>query len=143
MNFQPPRRASRTPGAVEITPLIDVVFLLLIFFMVSTTFVRETALGIELPTARGAAESPEPTDVAVTISAAGEVAVNGRVLADARPETLTAALRERSGERVVLAADAAARHAAVVRVLDAAQRAGLTQIRLLAERLPQEADGRP
>ncbi len=141
MNFKPSRRASRLPSAVEITPLIDVVFLLLIFFMVSTTFVRETALGIELPTAAGEAANPEATDIAVTISAAGDVAVNNRVLVDARPETLTAAFGEASGERVVLAVDAAARHDTVVRVLDAAQRSGLTQIRILAERMPEENDG--
>ena len=123
---------------MEITPLIDVVFLLLIFFMVSTTFVRETALAVDLPNADGVAQALGSAIIEVRVSAAGAYAVDDRILAGDDPEALGLALREaRDGipelPGVVVAADAAARHDAVVRVLDTARRLGLTRVRILTE----------
>ncbi len=142
MNFKRSRRVGRQASAVELTPLIDVVFLLLIFFMVSTTFSRESALEVELPMGKGSPLEPMGSDIAVQVNAAGEYAVNDRMLADAGLATLLAALAEVEGAgRVVVAADAHTPHQAVVRVLDAAGRLGLTRIRI-ATQAPQEPASR-
>lgn len=123
-----PRR--RRPGAaIELTPLIDVVFLLLIFFMTSTVFARQSRLDINLPSAMGHAgtEAPAPR---LTIDAAGAYALNDEPLADDAPDTLVAALRAAVGEqpRLVIAADAEAAHRTVVAALDAAAQAGIRQV---------------
>ena len=146
MRFQRPARSARALVAVELTPLIDVVFLLLIFFMVSTTFVRETALGIRLPNAQGDAASREPGDIEVQIGAAGDYVVDGHRLAGDDVAALktalaTAAQTDRFGATVVVAADAGTRHDAVVRVLDAARRAGLTDVSILTDNANSRAEG--
>ena len=123
-----PRR--RRPGAaIELTPLIDVVFLLLIFFMTSTVFARQSRLDITLPAALGhaGAEAPAPR---LTIDASGAYALNDEPLADGALDTLVAALRAAVGEppRLVIAADAEAAHRTVVAALDAAAQAGIRQV---------------
>ncbi len=131
---------------VELTPLIDVVFLLLIFFMVSTTFARETALGIRLPNAQAHAASPKQGDIEVQIGAAGDYVVDGHrfsgddVAALQTTLATAAAQTDRSGATVVVAADAGTRHDAVVRVLDAAQRAGLTDVSILTDNANSDAE---
>lgn len=138
MKFRRRRRAGRGATAVELTPLIDVVFLLLIFFMVSTTFREKAVLAVELPEAQGAVVEDAEREVTVRIAADGAVAVNAQRLDDGDVETVAAALASTGGERVLVAADAAARHDAVVRVLDAAGRAGLTEVRIVTRRTPAE-----
>lgn len=129
MTFRRPRR----PGAsIELTPLIDVVFLLLIFFMVSAVLVRETRLEVTLPEA--AADAPAGAAPRLTIAATGAYALNDEPLKDRRPETLAAALRPAVAEqgRLVIAADAQARHGAVVTALDVAAEVGARQVRIAA-----------
>ena len=150
MRFKRPRRNGRGFAVVEITPLIDVIFLLLIFFVVSTTFVRTSAIEVDLPSSSsGRGHTAEGIEVRVT--AAGDYAVNDRVLAEPGSGALLRALRQARSEvagpeqPLVIAADADARHEAVVRVLDAARKLGLTNVRVLTEaRSPapdDEADG--
>jgi biopolymer transport protein ExbD len=127
-----PRRA-RIEANVELTPLIDVVFLLLIFFMVSTTFIRETQLSIDLPEASGELQELEGDLVEVTVSQRGGYAVNGRSLVDTELRTLVRALQElvrdrAEAPRLVVTADAKASHQAVVRAMDAAGKVGLNRI---------------
>ena len=121
----------RPDASIELTPLIDVVFLLLIFFMVSTTFVRESRIAVDLPEAAGDGSEREGS-MALAIDASGGYAVNGRALADGELETIEAALRESAvaagGRRLLIAADAAVTHRAVVRAMDAARRAGIVRI---------------
>ena len=140
MRFRRRRRTGRGEAAVELTPLIDVVFLLLIFFMVSTTFKgeEESVLAVELPEAEGAPVETVDAAIVVRVDADGAVAVDDVTLADGEVETVAEALRAATGTRVEIAADAAARHDAVVRVLDAAGRAGLTEVRILTERATGE-----
>lgn len=138
--FRRRRRPGRGATTVELTPLIDVVLLLLIFFMVSTTFKRETVLAVELPAAQGAPWEQATAEIIVRLDASGTVAVNDERLPDGEVGTVAGALARASGERVLVAADAAARHDAVVRVLDAAGRSGLTDVRILTEREPVEDD---
>ena len=138
--FRRRRRPGRGATTVELTPLIDVVLLLLIFFMVSTTFKRESVLAVVLPEAQGAFREQAAAEIMVRLDASGTVAVNDEQLPDGEVGTVAGALARASGERVLVAADAAARHDAVVRVLDAAGRSGLTDVRILTEREPVEDD---
>jgi len=117
---------------VNLTSLIDVVFLLLIFFMVSTSFVKESRLTITLPEAESEAPAAEAERLEVAITAAGTFLVNGRELVNNSPVTLRRALLEVSGGDtglpVTIVADADARHQSVVTVMDVAGRMGFVKI---------------
>ena len=145
MKFTRARRGGRGFAVVEITPLIDVIFLLLIFFVVSTTFVRSSAIEVDLPVASGAVD-PVPAGIEVGISATGDYAVNGRALPDTgRADLLRALVRARDQSAdleplLVIAADAEARHGTVVRVMDVARELGLTNLRVLTEARPPAPD---
>lgn len=129
MNFGPRREEELE---VNLTPLIDVVFLLLIFFMVSTTFIRESEIELTLPEASAAARENPLDTIEVAIDANGRYFVNGNALINTQFETIRHALievRPTDAEPVVIiSADANASHQAVVTVMDAARQAGLTRI---------------
>lgn len=135
------RRRPRTEVSIELTPLIDVVFLLLIFFMVSTTFIRETQLEVELPEATAQAQAPEDNVIVVTIAADGTYAVNDQSLVNSQLSTLMRALREQmasgGGQQLVITADANATHQSVVRAMDAAGQLGLTRLSITTQ-APQD-----
>jgi biopolymer transport protein ExbD len=127
------RRGSRNEAGVDLTPLIDVVFLLLIFFMVSTTFIRETQLKIDLPQADGELLEIDDEAIEISIDRAGDYAVNQQLLVNNELTTLRRALREALGERaptvrVIITADANSSHQSVVRAMDAAGQTGLSRI---------------
>lgn len=126
------RRQAREPLNVNLTPLIDVVFLLLIFFMVSTTFTRETQLSVDLPEATGLQRDEVTEQIEIVIDEDGAYRVNGKALVDGRVRTLQAALYEESeGDTtlpMVISADAQAAHQAVVRAMDAAGQMGFTRL---------------
>ncbi len=126
------RRGNRFEASVELTPLIDVVFLLLIFFMVSTTFVRETQLKIDLPEAQGEASERDPNVVEIAIDRSGGYAINGQSVANEQLQTLMRALEATtdgdSSKSLIITADANASHQSVVRAMDAAGRLGLTRL---------------
>lgn len=130
---------------LNITPLIDVVFLLLIFFMVSTTFSKETQLRIKLPEASETAEQVEqPRFVEIQISADGQYAVQSSTEATAKPlvntsqETLLRAIElAADGDKdidVAIRADRKTPHESVIRAMDAARRLGLTRITFVTQR---------
>lgn len=136
------RRRPRNEVSIELTPLIDVVFLLLIFFMVSTTFIRETQLEVELPEATAQAQPPEQQVIVVTIGADGTYAVNDQALVNSQLPTLMRALREHMGtagtaQQLVITADANATHQSVVRAMDAAGQLGLTRLSITTQ-APQD-----
>ena len=111
------RRRPRNEVSIELTPLIDVVFLLLIFFMVSTTFIRETQLELELPEASGELQQPEEQSIVITIAQDGTYAVNDQALVNNQLATLMRALRQQIGEgdaspQLIITADANATHQA-------------------------------
>ena len=140
MNF--PRRTLEDPE-INLTPLIDVVFLLLIFFMVSTTFTRDTRLTVNLPEADANSTESLPDQIEVTVSEAGRFSVNGEVLSNSQASILgdailQAAQRDRS-RPVLLVADAEATHQSVVTAMDAIGRAGFSRLSI-ATRPPQSAD---
>lgn len=135
MNFRPVRPSST---GIDITPLVDVVFLLLIFFMVTTTFDRSAELSVELPEASTEQPEPNPAQVDVTIDAHGQIYVDGRALVNAQVETVRKALAEAAAEStgepppIVLSADRKTPHESVVTVMDAARQAGLVRLSFAA-----------
>jgi len=123
----------KTQPEVNMTSLIDVVLLLLIFFMVSTSFVKESQIAISLPQAESAAvveETPERIDIMITET--GTYLVNGRELINGRPETIRNALQKVSGGDhtlpLTISADANAKHQHVVTAMDVAGRLGFVKI---------------
>lgn len=118
---------------MNLTSLIDVVLLLLIFFMVSTTFVDESRIKLQLPQAStepAAEQKKDPIEVAVTAS--GEYRVNGQTLINTSPATLSAAVSKLAGERrdlpVTIRADARSTHQSVVTAMDVLGRLGFKAI---------------
>jgi biopolymer transport protein ExbD len=134
---------------INLTPLIDVVFLLLIFFMVSTTFTKESQLKIQLPEAKGEeAVQQEIPKLVIEISALGVYAVKGpadqaarQVLntsADALQRVIRTAAEDQDREKllVIVRADKKTPHEAVVRALSVAGQLGLTRITFATESQP-------
>ena len=133
----------RTQPEVNLTSLIDVVFLLLIFFMVSTSFVKQSQIAISLPEAESAVAAEEqPKSIDVLITDSGTYLVNGRELINNRPETIRNALRKVSGGDnslpLTISADANARHQHVVTAMDVAGRLGFVQISIATVNDPAE-----
>ena len=126
----------REEPEINLTSLIDVVFLLLIFFMVSTTFERQSLLSLELPEASTAETEALPSVVELTVTADGRLFIGDSQLADDRRATVQAALVERFRETpdatVVVRADGEAPHRLVVRVLDAAAAEGIERVTIAA-----------
>lgn len=131
------RQRSQEIG-VDLTPLIDVVFLLLIFFMVSATFTRESHLNIQLPEARGDVVETEVRLIDVVVSAEGLYVVNDRTLVNNRRNTLEQAVRELSqgdtGLPFIITADARTPHEFVVRAMDVAGQLGFSRLSITTER---------
>ena len=118
------RRQSGAEVSVNLTPLIDVVFLLLIFFMVSTTFTKETHLAIDLPEATGEMAEEKPEQIEISITKQGDMAVNGHALVNPKLDTIKRALGKVSkGSKempLVITADANTPYQSVVTAMDAA-----------------------
>ncbi|MDO3382710.1 ExbD/TolR family protein [Gilvimarinus algae] len=132
------RRQSREEDSINLTPLIDVVFLLLIFFMVSTTFTKETHLEIDLPEAVGEAAPNREEPLEIIVSAEGNYSVNGQSLVNNQSATLRSALTEVSGgnsdQPLIITADAKAPHEFVVRAMDSAGQLGFVNLSITTRR---------
>lgn len=134
-------RASRREATVELTPLIDVVFLLLIFFMVSTSFVQNEALNVDLPQANGDAQPSQDLYINVIVQEDGRYEIDGNLVADESLAGLVNTLRsiveknaaQNNSLPVIISADALATHQSVVRIMDACAQAGLSQISLATQ----------
>ena len=117
---------------VNVTPLIDVVFLLLIFFMVSTTFDRQSELNIELPEASGEISESEKVEIEIFIGSTGKFTINDKDIINTQIDTLLRALREAAGDdnepRVIITADKNATHQSVMTAMDAARQMGFIHI---------------
>jgi biopolymer transport protein ExbD len=129
MNFHP--RGDESVD-INLTPLIDVVFLLLIFFMVTTTFQRHAELKIELPQADSAERETLPERIELVIDAGGRYYIDGRELVNTQPQTVLEALRSVAEGRedlpLIIRADATAPYQAVVTAMDAAGRLGISRL---------------
>ena len=124
--------------SVNLTPLIDVVFLLLIFFMVSTTFKKESHISLNLPEADGETQAEEASNLEIVISENGDYAINGKSLVNTQLDTLKAAIKETGkGDTslpVIISADAMAPHQFVVRAMDAAGQMGYIHLSISTRR---------
>ncbi|MCV2219079.1 ExbD/TolR family protein [Thauera sp. Sel9] len=131
MNF---RRGSRNEEPeINLIPLIDVVLVIIIFLMLTTTFSKVSGLEINLPSAEAEGVDTVPNEILVAVTAAGEVLVNRQPVAEPSVESLAAALGKAApgggGEPViVINADAKAAHQNVIDVMQAAQRAGFSHV---------------
>jgi len=127
------RKFRRESPNIDLTPLIDVVFMLLIFFMVSTTFKDQSMIRIDLPKASQQQQKEQqgkPIDL--TIDAQGNFYVNDRRLVNTQIETLKRALKSMIGEGehppLIISADGRTPHQAVVTAMDAARQVGLVHL---------------
>ena len=125
----------RAQPEVNLTSLIDVVLLLLIFFMVSTSFVKQSQITLRLPEAESAPPADEPpAQIDIMITEAGTFLINGRELVNGRPETIRNALRKVSAGNsdvpLTISADANSKHQFVVTAMDVAGRLGFTKINI-------------
>lgn len=129
------RSPSHEEPEINLTSLIDVVLLLLVFFMITTSFVRESKIGIRLPEASSSQEAMVMEDsMVISVSAQGTYLVNGRQLLDNRAGTLESAIRVLAGKnlggKMTLSADADASHQAVITAMDVAGRLGYVEINI-------------
>lgn len=127
---------------VNITPLIDVVFLLLIFFMVSTTFQRESEITIELPESSGEVAESEKKVIEISIDNQGRYFVNQRRIKDTDIKTLKQAITLTRGDekepKLIISADKMTPHQAVVRAMDAARQLGLVHLTFATKQVKQK-----
>ena len=139
MNLQP---SDSDEPEVNLTPLIDVVFLLLIFFMVSTTFEHQSRIQIELPEATAEATKPDDESLEIIIDAQGRFFLGEEQVVNTELKTLKGAISKVVGEReslpVIIRADAKTPHQAVITALDATSQLGLTRISLATTRMQEE-----
>ena len=134
MNLRPGHKEDSVE--VNLTPLIDVVFLLLIFFMVSTTFDRHAKLKVSLPEASTKATQQQNDPLVLSIDAKGNYFLNERQIVNQQLDTLKQAILKTLSEKnvniedvsLVLRADANTPHQSVVRAMDAASQLGLTKL---------------
>ncbi len=128
------RQTIRQDPDINLTPLIDVVFLLLIFFMVSTTFTRESEISVDLPEATAKAQQQDEHPLEITIDAQGRFYVNRQLVVNKQLDTLVRALRKVMGDGppppLVINADAQTPHQYVVTAMDAARHVGIVRLSL-------------
>ena len=128
---------------INMTSLIDVVFLLLIFFMVSTTFERQAVLKVDLPEARNVAiPEDQPNSFELVIDPNGLYYLNDRQLVDGTPATLRAAFNEAAGDNrdvpIILRADAQTPHHFVVTAMDVTAQLGFSRLSIATERVTED-----
>jgi biopolymer transport protein ExbD len=140
MNFRP--RQKEEPE-INLIPFIDVLLVILIFLMLSTTYSKFTELQLKLPVADAQAQRDYPKELLVTVSSDGAYGVNRVAVPGRAMEDLATAMANgaKAGKDtvVVINADAAARHQAVITVMEAARRAGLSQITFATQSSAQAA----
>jgi biopolymer transport protein ExbD len=139
MNFKPKRNDEVD---LNITPLIDVVFLLLIFFMVSTTFEHNAEINITLPESTEELSEAKPDAINIGIDAQDNIYINERPLLNAQLRTIMDAISEAvvglDEPPIIISADAQANHQAVIKVMDAARQIGLVRITFATLRFEEE-----
>ena len=129
MNFRP---RQRDEPEINLIPFIDVLLVVLIFLMLSTTYSKFTELQVKLPLADAEQQRDYPKEVIVAVSSDGRYMVNRTPVEGRSIEILGAALRDAAkvgrDSVIIISADASATHQAVITVMEAARRSGLTQI---------------
>ena len=130
MNFRPGR--VKEEPEINLVPLSDVMMVILIFLMITTTYSKYTELQINLPTADAEKQLERPNEIAVLVNAAGQYVINRNPVAFSTIDALATELRRAGGDRkdpvIVISADALSSHQSVVRIMEAARLAGYAQI---------------
>ena len=129
MNFK--RGYHREAPEINLIPLIDVLLVILIFLMVTTTYARYSELKINLPTAAGEASPQKSQTIQVTVDALGHYQVNEKNIAasiEALSSTMAGIAKGNADMVVVISADSKATHQSVINIMEAARRAGLVRI---------------
>ena len=130
MNFQ--RGRGREEPEINLIPLIDVLLVIIIFLMLTTTYAKFSGLEINLPTADASKQAEQPNEIDVAVTASGQILINKSPLPGGEVAAISDALRRAAGGRadpvIVINADAKATHQRVVDVMQAAQAAGYPHI---------------
>jgi len=133
MNFRPRRRPAG--GFLDMTPFVDTIFNLLIFFALSMNFLVNPGITVDLPGASGPQVARQDDDIRIVVTPAGEIHLDGApVTLPALRERLGAMAEERGDAQVLIRADRRVPHGVVVAVMDAARSAGLTRLAIMTER---------
>ena len=134
MNFRKPRPED---PEINLIPFIDVLLVILIFLMLSTTYSKFTELQVTLPAADASAARDREAEILVSVAADGRYAVDHQAVDGRNVEQLAAALQSAASSRkepfLIISADAMSTHQAVVNVLEAARRAGLSRMTFAAQ----------
>jgi len=135
------RHGARDEPEINLIPFIDVLLVVLIFLMLSTTYSKFTEMQLRLPTADVDSQRDYPKEVIVAVSADGRYSINKTPLADRNVATVATALGAAAAggkdSVVIISADASSPHQAVITVMEAARRAGLVQITFAAQSTAQ------
>ena len=129
------RRGSRDEPDINLIPFIDILLVVLIFLMLTTTWSRLTEIQLNLPVADANASSTKPRQIVLTITAQGQYAINKSPLGTSSVGALVAVLTPlaKPDTLLVISADAAASHQSVVHAMEAARRSGLSKISFAAQ----------
>ncbi len=134
MRFRPPRT---DPPEINLIPFIDVLLVILIFLMLSTTYSKFTELQITLPSADADKLKDRPQEIVVSVAADGRYVINHQPVEGRSVDILGNALRQAAAGRgdasLIISADAASAHQSVINVMDAARRVGLTRVTFAAQ----------
>ncbi|WP_066265372.1 ExbD/TolR family protein [Hydrogenophaga palleronii] len=143
MNF---RSGERDEPEINLIPFIDILLVVLIFLMLTTTYSKFTELKVNLPTADAQAPKQNPREIVVAVGSDGRYSINRQVMEGAGVEALTRVLSQTAQDNrdtvIVISADAAASHQSVINVMDAARRAGLVQITFATQQSGGAARGK-
>ena len=130
MKFQ--RGRDRDEPEINLIPMIDVLLVIIIFLMLTTTYAKFSGLEINLPTANASKQAEQPNEIDVAVTASGQVLINKSPLTAADVKTIAEALQRAAGSRpdpvIIINADAKATHQSVVDIMQAAQTAGYPHI---------------
>ena len=141
------KKQSREEPNVNLTSLIDVVFLLLIFFMVSTTFQKDNHITLSLPKADNQQRMTRSDVIYVSVDSSGGYAVNSRALVKSDAKTLSLAIQnlgiDDKDTPVVIAADAQSTHQSVVTVMDVAAHLGYSRVSIATTEIANVSGGAP
>lgn len=142
MNFRP---GSRDEPEINLIPFIDILLVVLIFLMISTTYSKFTQLQVNLPVADANAQKNNPKEVVVSISADGRFAVNNELIESGTVDGITRVLAQAAQDSrevvIIISADAAATHQSVINVMEAARRAGLVRITFATQQSGSKGTG--
>ena len=133
MNFKTPRAAPEPE--INLVPFIDVLLVVLIFLMLTTTWSRLTEIQLNLPTADAIASSPKPRQIVLTITSQGHYAINKSPVGASSVGALVTVLTPLADKdaMLIISADASASHQSVIHAMEAARRSGLSKITFAAQ----------